>query len=93
MNQKNFQKNFQKNTFLSFQDYKKSIYYFYPKHYINVMKSEYSSNDLKKLEDKIDKLQKSVNKLEKKLCSHIEFIDRVYEPLRSPISKIKNFFG
>ena len=57
------------------------------------MKNDYSSNDLKKLEDKIDKLQKSVNKLEKKLCNHIEFIDRVYEPLRSPISKIKNFFG
>ena len=29
------------------------------------MKNDYSSNDLKKLEDKIDKLQKSVNKLEK----------------------------
>ena len=57
------------------------------------MKNEYSSDDLKKLEEKIDRLQKSVNKLEKKLCNHIEFIDRVYEPLRSPISKIKNFFG
>ena len=55
------------------------------------MKNEYSSDDLKKLEDKIDRLQKSVNKLEKKLCNHIEFIDRVYEPLRSPISKIKTF--
>ena len=49
---KKFQKNFQKNTFLSFQDYKKSIYYFYTKHYINVMKNDYSSNDLKKREDK-----------------------------------------
>ena len=29
------------------------------------MKNQYSSNDLKKLEDKIDRLQKSVNKLEK----------------------------
>ena len=57
------------------------------------MKNEYSSDDLKKLEDKIDRLQKSVNTLEKKLCNHIEFNDRVYEPLRSPISKIKNFFG
>ena len=72
---------------------KKVFTIFMSKHYINVMKNEYSSNDLKKLEDKIDKLQKSVNKLEKKLCNHIEFIDRVYEPLRSPISKIKNFFG
>tara|TARA_Y100001954_G_C15499452_1_gene449098 strand:- start:316 stop:486 length:171 start_codon:yes stop_codon:yes gene_type:complete len=54
------------------------------------------NNDLqhiRRLEEKIDKLQKSMTKLEKKLSSHIEFIDRVYEPLRSPISKIKNFFG
>ena len=52
-----------------------------------------SPNDLKKLEDKIDRLQRSVNKLEKKLCNHIDFIDKVYEPLRSPISKIKNFLA
>ena len=45
------------------------------------------------LEVKIDKLQKSVTRLEKKLSDHIEFIDRVYEPLRNPISKIKNFVG
>ena len=51
-----------------------------------------SPNDLKKLEDKIDRLQRSVNKLEKKLCNHIDFIDKVYEPLRSPISKIKTFW-
>ena len=53
-------------------------------------------NDLEKieiLEDKIDKLQRSVNKLEKTLSDHIKFIDKVYEPLRNPISKIKNFFG
>ncbi len=54
------------------------------------------SNDLDKikaLEAKIDKLQRSVTRLEKTLSDHIEFIDRVYEPLRNPISKIKNFFG
>ena len=51
-------------------------------------------NDIEKieiLEEKIDKLQRSVDKLEKKLSNHIKFIDRVYEPLRNPISKIKNF--
>ena len=32
------------------------------------MKNEYTSNDLKRLEEKIDRLQRSVNKLEKKLC-------------------------
>ena len=57
------------------------------------MKSDRSSEDVKRLEAKIDRLQKSINKLEKRLSSHIEFIDRVYEPLRNPISKIKNFFG
>ena len=57
------------------------------------MKRQYDSEDIKILEEKIDKLQKSVTRLEKNLSNHIEFIDRVYEPLRSPISKIKNFFG
>ena len=57
------------------------------------MKRDSSSDDVKRLEAKIDRLQKSINKLEKRLSSHIEFIDRVYEPLRNPISKIKNFFG
>ncbi len=48
---------------------------------------------IERLEAKIDRLQRSLTKLEKKLSNHIEFIDRVYEPLRNPISKIKNFFG
>jgi len=57
------------------------------------MKKENNPEKIEVLEAKIDKLQRSVNKLEKKLSNHIEFIDRVYEPLRNPISKIKNFFG
>ncbi len=57
------------------------------------MKKEINPEKIEVLEAKIDKLQRSVNKLEKKLSNHIEFIDRVYEPLRNPISKIKNFFG
>ena len=57
------------------------------------MKNNELNQKIQKLEDKIDKLQKSMTSLERKLSSHIEFIDRVYEPLRSPISKIKNFFG
>ena len=55
------------------------------------MMSNKDQEKIEILEAKIDKLQKSVTRLEKKLSSHIEFIDRVYEPLRSPISKIKNF--
>ena len=57
------------------------------------MKSNNPDNQIKVLEEKIDRLQKSITKLEKKLTDHINFIDRVYEPLRNPISKIKNFFG
>jgi chaperonin cofactor prefoldin len=57
------------------------------------MKSDLGEKKIEVLEAKIDKLQKSVSRLEKKLSNHIEFIDKVYEPLRNPISKIKNFFG
>ena len=57
------------------------------------MKLNNDSEKIEILEAKIDKLQRSISRLEKKLSDHIEFIDRVYEPLRNPISKIKNFFG
>ena len=57
------------------------------------MKNNNQSDQIKILEAKIDRLQRSITKLEKKLTDHIAFIDRVYEPLRNPISKIKNFFG
>ena len=57
------------------------------------MKKDSNLEQIKALEEKIDRLQRSVSRLEKKLTSHIDVIDRVYEPLRSPISKIKNFFG
>ncbi len=57
------------------------------------MNNKDAKEQIQRLEEKIDRLQKSISRLEKKLSSHIEFIDRVYEPLRSPISKIKNFFG
>ena len=57
------------------------------------MNNSNQSDQIKVLEAKIDRLQRSITKLEKKLTNHIAFIDRVYEPLRNPISKIKNFFG
>ena len=57
------------------------------------MKNDTEHKKIEALEAKIDKLQDSVTRLEKKLSNHIEFIDKVYEPLRNPISKIKNFFG
>ena len=55
--------------------------------------SETKDIKLKNIEKKIDDLNKSIIELDKKLSEHIKFIDRVYEPLRNPLSKIKNFFG
>ena len=55
------------------------------------MKNDNTLEKIQRLEEKIDRLQKSLTRLERKLSDHIDLIDRVYEPLRSPISKIKNF--
>ena len=51
------------------------------------------NKEIEELVKKIDELQNDVRKLDNKLSEHIKFIDKVYEPLRSPISKIKNFFN
>ena len=51
------------------------------------------NKDLEKLIKKFDELKIDVRNLDNKLSDHIKFIDKVYEPLRSPISKIKNFFN
>lgn len=55
--------------------------------------SDMENKDLEKLIKKIDELKIDVRNLDNKLSDHIKFIDKVYEPLRSPISKIKNFFN
>ena len=57
------------------------------------MKKASNKHVTENLEKKIDKLQNSISKLESKLDDHISFIEKVYEPLRTPISKIKNFFN
>ena len=60
------------------------------------MKKKTSIVEHKEIEElikKIDELQNDVRNLDNKLSEHIKFIDKVYEPLRSPISKIKNFFN
>ena len=60
------------------------------------MKKKTSVTDNKEIQElikKIDELQNDVRNLDNKLSEHIKFIDKVYEPLRSPISKIKNFFN
>jgi uncharacterized coiled-coil DUF342 family protein len=51
------------------------------------------NKEIEELVKKIDELQNDVRNLDNKLSEHIKFIDKVYEPLRSPISKIKNFFN
>tara|TARA_B100001027_G_scaffold210990_1_gene178723 strand:+ start:686 stop:865 length:180 start_codon:yes stop_codon:yes gene_type:complete len=48
---------------------------------------------LKRIENKIDKLQLSIDKLDSKLNDHITFIEKVYQRLKSPISNIRNIFG
>ena len=51
------------------------------------------NKEIEELVKKIDELQNDVRNLDNKLSEHIKFIDKVYEPLRSPMSKIKNFFN
>ena len=51
------------------------------------------NKEIEELVKKIDELQNDVRNLDNKLSEHIKFLDKVYEPLRSPISKIKNFFN
>ena len=64
-------------------------------HYIVRMKKTELPEDLrlKRIENKIDKLQLSLDKLDSKLNDHITFIEKVYQRLKSPISNIRNIFG
>lgn len=48
---------------------------------------------LKRIENKLDKLQTSIDNLDGKLNEHISFIEKVYQRLKNPISNIKNIFG
>jgi len=57
-------------------------------------KNDISIKDkIEDLSGKVERLQNSIDDLDRKLSDHIKFIDKVYEPLRNPISKIKNFFN
>tara|TARA_B100001057_G_scaffold163249_1_gene163909 strand:- start:587 stop:769 length:183 start_codon:yes stop_codon:yes gene_type:complete len=57
-------------------------------------KNDISIEDkIEDLSGKVERLQNSIDDLDRKLSDHIKFIDKVYEPLRNPISKIKNFFN
>tara|TARA_Y100000114_G_scaffold36935_1_gene32483 strand:+ start:9472 stop:9639 length:168 start_codon:yes stop_codon:yes gene_type:complete len=48
-------------------------------------------NDIKKLQDKIEKLQKTVDELNTKLSKHIKFIDSTYEGLKNPIEAARKW--
>ena len=47
--------------------------------------------DIKKLEDKIEKLQKTIDDLNIKLSKHIRFIDSTYEGLKNPIEAARKW--
>ena len=47
--------------------------------------------DLKKLQEKINKLQKTIDDLNVKLSKHIKFIDSTYEGLKNPIEAARKW--
>tara|TARA_B100001027_G_scaffold180166_1_gene131528 strand:+ start:331 stop:498 length:168 start_codon:yes stop_codon:yes gene_type:complete len=47
--------------------------------------------ELKKLQDKINRLQKTVDDLNVKLSKHIKFIDSTYEGLKNPIEAARKW--
>jgi peptidoglycan hydrolase CwlO-like protein len=50
-----------------------------------------NEKEIKKLQDKIDRLQKSVDELSEKLYKHIEFIDKTYDGLKNPIDAARKW--
>ncbi len=48
---------------------------------------------IKELNDKMEKLQLTIDQLNAKLTKHIGFIDETYEGLRNPINAAKRFLG
>ena len=50
-----------------------------------------NEKEIKKLQDKIDRLQKSVDELSEVLYKHIEFIDKTYDGLKNPINAARKW--
>ena len=42
--------------------------------------------------NKIEKIEKQINRIEKKLDEHIELIMSVYKPLKKPLDKFREYF-
>ena len=50
-----------------------------------------NEKEIKKLNDKIDRLQKTLEDLNSKLSKHIKFIDSTYEGLKNPIEAARKW--
>ena len=50
-----------------------------------------NEKEIKKLNDKVDRLQKTIEDLNIKLSKHIKFIDSTYEGLKNPIEAARKW--
>ena len=50
-----------------------------------------NEKEIKKLNDKIDRLQKTLEDLNSKLSKHIKFIDSTYEGLKNPMEAARKW--
>ena len=46
----------------------------------------------KQILNKIEKIEKQMNRIEKKLDEHIDLIMSVYKPLKKPLDKFREYF-
>jgi predicted transcriptional regulator len=46
----------------------------------------------KQILNKIEKIEKQINRIEKKLDEHIDLIMSVYKPLKKPLDKFREYF-
>jgi len=54
-----------------------------------VLVSDYPPKEILK---RLDKIQKQIDRMEKKLDDHVELIMSVYKPLKKPLDKIREYF-
>ena len=48
-------------------------------------------DELKKLNDKVDKLRNTVDELAQRLYKHIKFVDSTYDGLKNPIEAARRW--
>ena len=46
----------------------------------------------KQILERLDKIQKQIDRMEKKLDDHVELIMSVYKPLKKPLDKFREYF-